>query len=206
VQLLVLGDDAVDDRAQDVGHQPLVEGVLGGEAPDLGVDLGFPERVLGRQATLGLDVADPPGDPEPLGEELDEALVDGVDLAAEHLELVFHRPIVTHAAGPVRPVTDLALELTQIVVKVPGARAEHLGQKDYAVTISPFPLIDVTDVEPTWPDDVIDLTDRRRLLVFAVLGVDLPGALADQVFRAEGDQSSSTTMRSAGRVPSTDDT
>jgi len=74
------------------------------------------------------------------------------------------------------------------------------------VTISPFPLIDVTDVEPTWPDDVIDLTDRRRLLVFAVLGVDLPGALADQVFRAEGDQSSSTTMRSAGRVPSTDDT
>ena len=74
------------------------------------------------------------------------------------------------------------------------------------MTISPLPLIDVSGVDTTWPDDVVDLTDRRRLLVLAVLGVDLPGSVADQVFVADGAQSSSTTSRSAGLAPSTDDT
>jgi len=74
------------------------------------------------------------------------------------------------------------------------------------VTISPLPLLDVTDAAVAWPDDVADLTDRRRLLVLAVLGVDLPGAAADRVFCPEGAHSSSTTMRSGGRVPSTDAT
>lgn len=63
------------------------------------------------------------------------------------------------------------------------------------MTISPHPLL-----------DVVDLTDRRRLLVLAVLGVDLPGPVVDRVFRVDGDQSSSTTRRSAGLAPSTDDT
>jgi hypothetical protein len=74
------------------------------------------------------------------------------------------------------------------------------------VTISPLPLLDVTDTGTTWPDDVADLTDRRRLLVRAVLGVDLPRRAVDQVFCLDRSQSSSTTMRSGGRVPSTDDT
>ena len=73
------------------------------------------------------------------------------------------------------------------------------------MTISPFPLLDVTDVGTPWPDDVADLTDRRRLLVLAVLGVDLPRRAVDQVFHLDG-QSSSTTIRSGGLVPSTDDT
>lgn len=73
------------------------------------------------------------------------------------------------------------------------------------MTISPLPLIDVSGVGTTWPDDVVDLTDRRRLLVLAVLGVDLPGAVVDGVFRTDG-QVSSTTSRSGGRPPSTDDT
>ena len=74
------------------------------------------------------------------------------------------------------------------------------------MTISPLPLLDVTAAGATWPDDVADLTDRRRLLVRAVLGVDLPRRAVDQVFCLDGPQSSSTTMRSGGRVPSTDDT
>jgi hypothetical protein len=77
------------------------------------------------------------------------------------------------------------------------------------VTISPLPLIDVSDVPATWPDDVVDLTDRRRLLVLAVLGVDVPGPMVDRVFQPAGVQSSSsssTTRRSDGRAPSTDAT
>ncbi|HAS13649.1 MAG TPA: hypothetical protein DCS55_24595 [Acidimicrobiaceae bacterium] len=73
------------------------------------------------------------------------------------------------------------------------------------MTISPLPLLDVTDAAVAWPDDVADLTDRRRLLVRAVLGVDLPRRAVDQVF-CPAPQSSSTTMRSGGRVPSTDET
>ncbi len=72
------------------------------------------------------------------------------------------------------------------------------------MTISHLPLIDVSDVPSTWPDDVVDLTDRRRLLVLAVLGVDVPRPVVDTVFCP--DHSSSTTSRSAGRDPSTDDT
>ena len=50
------------------------------------------------------------------------------------------------------------------------------------MTISPLPLIDVSDVPASWPDDVVDLTDRRRLLVLAVLGVDVPRPVVDGVF------------------------
>ena len=71
------------------------------------------------------------------------------------------------------------------------------------MTISPLPLIDVSDVPATWPDEVVDLTDRRRLLVLAVLGVDVPRPLVDVVFRPAPPQSS-TTRRSGGRAPSTD--
>lgn len=76
------------------------------------------------------------------------------------------------------------------------------------MTISPLPLIDVSDVPATWPDDVVDLTDRRRLLVLAVLGVDVPRPMVDRVFHPATDQSSSssTTRRSDGRAPSTDAT
>lgn len=72
------------------------------------------------------------------------------------------------------------------------------------MTISPLPLTDVSGVPSTWPDDVADLTDRRRILVLAVLGVDVPRQLADTVFSTG--QSSSMTSRSAGREPSTDAT
>lgn len=71
---------------------------------------------------------------------------------------------------------------------------------------SPLPLLDASGAGTTWPDDVVDLTDRRRLLVLAVLGVDLTGPAVDRLFCVDDDQSSSTTRRSAGRVPSTDDT
>ncbi len=73
------------------------------------------------------------------------------------------------------------------------------------MTISPLPLIDVSDVPSTWPDDVVDLTDRRRLLVLAVLGVDVPRPVVDRVFCPD-QPSSSTTSRSSGRDPSTDAT
>ncbi len=75
------------------------------------------------------------------------------------------------------------------------------------MTISDLPLLDVSDVPATWPDDVADLTDRRRLLVLAVLGVDVARPVVDVLFRpAPGQSSSSTTRRSGGRAPSTDAT
>ena len=74
------------------------------------------------------------------------------------------------------------------------------------MTISHLPLIDVSDVASAWPDDVADLADRRRLLVLAVLGVDVPRPVIDGVFRPGQSSSSSTTSRSGGRVPSTDAT
>ena len=83
------------------------------------------------------------------------------------------------------------------------------------MTLSPLPLIDVSDVPTTWPDDVVDLTDRRRLLVLAVLGVDVPRPVVDGLFQpgqlsssspSSSSSSSSTTSRSDGREPSTDAT
>ena len=50
------------------------------------------------------------------------------------------------------------------------------------VTISPLPIPDLAAAGPDWPDDVADLTDRRRLLVLAVLGVEVSGAQADALF------------------------
>lgn len=76
-----------------------------------------------------------------------------------------------------------------------------------AVSISPPPPLDLDEVTATWPDEVVDLTDRRRLLVRAVLGVDVSPAQADAVFSgAQSSSSVSTTMRSGGRSSSTDDT
>jgi len=71
------------------------------------------------------------------------------------------------------------------------------------VTISPHPLIDLSMVEPDWPDEVVDLTDRRRLLVRVLLGRDVSPTQADALF-APVQPSSSTTMRSGGRSSSTD--
>lgn len=81
------------------------------------------------------------------------------------------------------------------------------------MTISSLPFMIAADVGSPWPDDVADLTDRRRLFVRAVLGVDLPVDLVDRVFDAAdgGDAqpasstSTSTTMRSRGRSSSTDE-
>jgi len=78
------------------------------------------------------------------------------------------------------------------------------------VTISSLPLLDITDIGADWPDEVLDLTDRRRLLVLAVLGVDVTAGVADAVFDAGAGApaphpSSSTTMRSAGRASNTDE-
>jgi hypothetical protein len=76
------------------------------------------------------------------------------------------------------------------------------------VTISPHLLPSL--VEPTaedWADEIVDLTDRRRVLVRAVLGVDVPRPAVDAIFDGwdDGTQASSTTMRSGGRSSSTDD-
>lgn len=79
------------------------------------------------------------------------------------------------------------------------------------MTTSSLPFMIAADVGSPWPDDVADLTDRRRLFVRAVLGVDLPVDLVDRVFEAAdgGDaqpaSSTSTTMRSRGRSSSTDE-
>ena len=77
------------------------------------------------------------------------------------------------------------------------------------MTISSLPLIDDTGAEAEWPDEVVDLTDRRRLLLLAVLGVEVSPDVADAVFDARAAvppaHASSTTMRSAGRSSSTDD-
>lgn len=52
------------------------------------------------------------------------------------------------------------------------------------MTISslPIPLIDISEVDADWPDEVVDLTDRRRLLLCALLGVDVAPDHADAVF------------------------
>jgi hypothetical protein len=71
-------------------------------------------------------------------------------------------------------------------VRFPGqgraAACRWVGRKDYAVTISPPPLPDLAAVAPDWPDDVVDVTDRRRILVLAVLGVEVGRNEADAVF------------------------
>ncbi|HEX4902151.1 MAG TPA: hypothetical protein VFV42_05025 [Acidimicrobiales bacterium] len=53
------------------------------------------------------------------------------------------------------------------------------------MTISSLPLLDITGTDADWPDEVVDLTDRRRLLLQAVLGVDVPPRQADAVFDPE---------------------
>lgn len=73
-----------------------------------------------------------------------------------------------------------------------------------AVSISSPPPLDLDEVATTWPDEVVDLTDRRRLLVRVVLGRDVTPAQADALFAVQG-ASSSSTSRSAGRSSSTDD-
>ena len=78
------------------------------------------------------------------------------------------------------------------------------------MTIPPPPLIDPADLGDPWPDEVVDLTDRRRILVRSVLGVDLAPTLVGLVFNAgatheRAHSSSSTTMRSGGRSSSTDE-
>lgn len=81
------------------------------------------------------------------------------------------------------------------------------------MTIIPsLPSIEI-DLASSWPDDVVDLTDRRRLLLHAVFGVDVPRQQVDAVFEAPGRaaqspaassaSSGSTTMRSGGRSSST---
>jgi len=50
------------------------------------------------------------------------------------------------------------------------------------VTSTPILLPELPDAGPRWPDEVVDLTDRRRLLVRAVLGIDVGPQGADAVF------------------------
>jgi len=50
------------------------------------------------------------------------------------------------------------------------------------VTSTPILLPELPDAGPRWPDEVVDLTDRRRLLVRAVLGIDVGPEGADAVF------------------------
>jgi hypothetical protein len=76
------------------------------------------------------------------------------------------------------------------------------------VTISPHLLPSLeTAGGDAWADEIVDLTDRRRVLVRAVLGVDVPGPAVHEIFDgwSEPAQASSTTMRSGGRSSSTDD-
>jgi hypothetical protein len=76
-----------------------------------------------------------------------------------------------------------------------------------AVTISPHLLPSFETVPGAeWADDIVDLTDRRRVLVRTVLGVDVPGPAVHEIFDgwSHAAQASSTTMRSGGRSSSTD--
>jgi len=50
------------------------------------------------------------------------------------------------------------------------------------VTISAHPIIDLHAVDADWPDEVADLTDRRRILVRALLGLDVTPGEADALF------------------------
>ena len=52
------------------------------------------------------------------------------------------------------------------------------------MTITPLPLIDLQAVGPDWPDEVADLSDRRRLLLRIVFGADVSAEAADAVFQA----------------------
>lgn len=76
------------------------------------------------------------------------------------------------------------------------------GGRTNPVTITPPPPIDLQAVGPDWPDEIADLSDRRRLLLGILFGADVPPAVADAVFER---QSSSTTTRSGGRSSSTDE-
>lgn len=92
------------------------------------------------------------------------------------------------------------------------------------MTITPSLPSTEADLAPSWPDDVVDLTDRRRLLLYAVFGVDVRRELVDPVFElpggpaqspaassasassgsaSSGSTTGSTTMRSGGRSSST---
>lgn len=73
------------------------------------------------------------------------------------------------------------------------------------MTISPHLLPTLQPAGDEWADEIVDLTDRRRVLVRVVLGVDVPGTAANAIFDSQPGQVSSTTMRSGGRSSSTDD-
>lgn len=50
------------------------------------------------------------------------------------------------------------------------------------MTTSLPPILDLDPSGPAWPDEVSDLTDRRRLLLRAVFGVDCTRTQAEAVF------------------------
>lgn len=50
------------------------------------------------------------------------------------------------------------------------------------MTISAHPIIDLPGVDADWPDEVADLTDRRRILVRTLLGRDVTPSQADALF------------------------
>jgi len=63
-------------------------------------------------------------------------------------------------------------------VKIAGGRADGLERKEHAVTTTSPPLAGPSVAGADWPDDVVDLADRRRLFVRALFGLDLdPAAL-----------------------------
>lgn len=51
------------------------------------------------------------------------------------------------------------------------------------MTTSLPPILDLDPSGPSWPDEVADLTDRRRLLLRAVFGVDCTRGEAEAVFQ-----------------------
>jgi len=50
------------------------------------------------------------------------------------------------------------------------------------VTVSPHPPPSLEPLVAEWPDEIVDLSDRRRVLVRVVLGVDVPAGTADAIF------------------------
>jgi len=70
------------------------------------------------------------------------------------------------------------------------------------MTITPaIPSVSI-DLASRWGDDVVDLTDRRRLLLHAVFGVDVPRVRVDQVFAAPAGVAQSPAASSASSTPS----
>ena len=81
-----LGNDEGDDLLGELGIEVRLDGELT-QPCDL---FGLTGRICRRQSALGLEAAHLAGDPEPLGEQMDEGGVHVVNRAAQHDQFFGH--------------------------------------------------------------------------------------------------------------------